>query len=162
MAEQDKEGSAAGGSEKCRKCEPEPKTSTDSIDHKTARFIADAAALCSASVIVFEHPDRNGSKAQRKKAASPESAAVQRIVAGKAHRAGVRNTSPPSFLSLRQSRAGQNQLLHVYVRKMRGHREGRQTEACCPVRLGRHGLCGYCSGGMTGDGGCSSPQKNGV
>lgn len=43
-----------------------------------------------------------GSKAQRKKAASPESAAVQRIVAGKAHRAGVRirrirvrNTSPP-------------------------------------------------------------------
>lgn len=94
MAEQDKEGSAAGGSEKCRKCEPEPKTSTDSIDHKTARFIADAAALCSASVIVFEHPDRNGSKAQRKKAASPESAAVQRIVAGKAHRAGVRNTSP--------------------------------------------------------------------
>ena len=48
--------------EKYWKCEPEPKTSTDSIDHKTARFIADAAALCSASVIIFEHPNRNGRK----------------------------------------------------------------------------------------------------
>lgn len=33
--------------------------------------------------------------------------------------------------------------------RMRGNKEGRQADACFPARLGRHGLCGYCSGGMT-------------
>ena len=40
---------------------------SDNTAHKTARFIADAAALCSADVIVFEHPDRNGRKSGSEK-----------------------------------------------------------------------------------------------
>ncbi len=76
------------------------------IAHKTAQFIADVATLYSADVIVFEHLDTKGKKRGPKKQRLHHwrAQAVQRIVADKAHRDGVRirricawNTSKLAF-----------------------------------------------------------------
>lgn len=76
------------------------------IAHKTAQFIADVARLYSADVIVFEHLDTQGKKRGSKKQRLHHwrAQAVQRIVADKAHRDGVRvrrvcawNTSKLAF-----------------------------------------------------------------
>ena len=76
------------------------------IAHKTAQFIADVAALYSADVIVFEHLDITGKKKGSKKQNLHHwrAQAVQRIVADKAHRVGMRirricawNTSALAF-----------------------------------------------------------------
>ena len=76
------------------------------IAHKTAQFIADVATLYSADVIVFEHLDTQGKKRGSKKQRLHHwrAHAVQRIVADKAHRVGVRirrvcawNTSKLAF-----------------------------------------------------------------
>ena len=62
------------------------------IAHKTAQFIADVAALYSADVIVFEHLDLTGKKkgSKKQKLHHWRAQAVQRIVADKAHRVGMR------------------------------------------------------------------------
>lgn len=64
----------------------------DDIAHKTAQFIMDVATLYSADVIVFEHLDLNGKKKGSKKQRLHhwKARAVQRIVADKAHRDGLR------------------------------------------------------------------------
>ena len=76
------------------------------IAHKTAQFIMDVATLYSADVIVFEHLDLNGKKKGSKKQRLHhwKARAVQRIVADKAHRDGLRirrvcawNTSALAF-----------------------------------------------------------------
>ena len=78
----------------------------DDIAHKTAQFIMDVATLYSADAIVFEHLDTNGKKRGSKKQRLHhwKAQAVQRIVADKAHRDGVRishicawNTSALAF-----------------------------------------------------------------
>ena len=76
------------------------------IAHKTAQFIADVAALYSADIIVFEHLDLTGKKhgSKKQKLHHWRAQAVQRIVADKAHRVGMRirricawNTSALAF-----------------------------------------------------------------
>ena len=76
------------------------------IAHKTAQFIADVAALYSADVIVFEHLDLVGKKhgSKKQKLHHWRAQTVQRIVADKAHRVGMRirhicawNTSALAF-----------------------------------------------------------------
>jgi IS605 OrfB family transposase len=76
------------------------------IAHKTAQFIADVATLYSTDVIVFEHLDTQGKKrgSKKQKLHHWRAQTVQRIVADKAHRDGVRirrvcawNTSALAF-----------------------------------------------------------------
>ncbi len=76
------------------------------IAHKTAQFITDVATLYSADVIVFEHLNLQGKKrgSKKQKLHHWRVQAVQRIVADKAHRDGVRihrvcawNTSALAF-----------------------------------------------------------------
>lgn len=78
----------------------------DNIARKTAQFIMDVATLYSADIIVFEHLDLNGKKKGSKKQRLHhwKAQAVQRIVADKAHRDGLRirrvcawNTSALAF-----------------------------------------------------------------
>ena len=76
------------------------------IAHKTAQFITDVATLYSADIIVFEHLDLTGKKkgSKKQKLHHWRAQAVQRIVADKAHRVGMRirricawNTSALAF-----------------------------------------------------------------
>ena len=76
------------------------------IAHKTAQFIADVATLYSADVIVFEYLDIQGKKhgSKKQKLHHWQAQTVQRIVADKAHRDGIRirrvcawNTSKLAF-----------------------------------------------------------------